>query len=176
MCKPCLTLVIVSALGWAIGTHARTTVQDQKAPQPDARQAAAAGAAHHVVALPDQVEWKDGPPSLPPGCKFAVLEGDPAKPGFFCMRARMSDGYRIPPHFHPGIERITVISGTFDLGSGDKFDKSVARALPAGSYSSMQPGMKHFGWADGETVIQVTTEGPWGITYVNPSDDPRRKQ
>lgn len=135
----------------------------------------ATGAGHHLVVLPDQIDWKDAPPSLPPGAKLVVLEGDPAKEGFFAMRAKLPDGYRIAPHFHPTMERITVLSGTFHLGGGDKFDRSAATAMPAGSYSSMPANMKHFAWAEGETVIQVATTGPWGITYVNPADDPRKK-
>jgi hypothetical protein len=134
-----------------------------------------AQAAHHVLVLPDRIDWKPGPPSLPPGAKFVILEGDPSKEGFFAMRAIMPDGYQIPPHWHPGVERITILSGTFHLGAGENFDRAGAKAMPAGSYSSMQPGMRHFGWAEGETVIQVATNGPWGVTYVNPADDPRQK-
>jgi hypothetical protein len=130
----------------------------------------------HVVFLPGQANWKDGPPSLPPGAKFVVLEGDPSKEGYFAMRAMLPDGYRIPPHWHPNVERVTIISGTFHLGAGERFDRSAAQALPAGSYSTMQPGMTHFGWAEGQTVIQVTTLGPWAVNYVNPSDDPRRSK
>jgi quercetin dioxygenase-like cupin family protein len=125
---------------------------------------------------PNEFQWQDGPPSLPPGAKSAILEGDPAKPGFFAMRIKLPDGYRIPPHYHPGVERVTVISGTFNLGHGDKFDPASAKPLPPGSYSTMQPGMKHFAFAKGETIVQVATTGPWGITYVNPADDPRQKK
>jgi hypothetical protein len=27
----------------------------------------------------------------------------------------------------------------------------------------------------GETIVQVHAIGPWGLTYVNPKDDPRNK-
>lgn len=37
---------------------------------------------------PDGLKWKDGPPSLPPGAKIAVLEGDPAKAGPFVFRVK----------------------------------------------------------------------------------------
>ena len=161
MKKLMLALIAVVAL-CAAGRLARSGASDAAGP-------------HHLVVRPDQVEWKDGPPSLPAGAKFVVLEGDPAKEGFFAMRAKMPDGFRIPPHWHPGVERITVLSGTFHLGNGETFDRSGAQALPAGTYSAMPPGMRHFGWAEGETVIQVTTNGPWGINYVNPADDPRKK-
>ena len=137
--------------------------------------AASAGSTHGTITLPDRIEWKDSP-ALPPGAKVAVLEGDPTKEGFFAMRVRLPDGFKIPPHSHPCYERVTVLSGTFNLGRGEKFDPSATQALPAGSYWSMEPGMRHFAWARGETVVQVATMGPWGVTYVNPADDPRRKQ
>ena len=125
---------------------------------------------------PDDQKWQDGPPSLPPGAKFAVLEGDPAKPGPFVFRVKVPDGYKIPPHTHPKPERVTVISGTFNLGMGDTFDATKTEALPAGTYGTWPPGMKHFVWAKGETVVQFHGDGPWTITYLDPTDDPRTKK
>jgi quercetin dioxygenase-like cupin family protein len=125
---------------------------------------------------PEQVPWKDGPASLPAGAKVAILEGDPAKAGYFAMRLKFPDGYRVPPHWHPNVERVTIISGTLHLGMGDSFDQGAAHTLPAGSYGFMPPGMRHFAWTEGETVLQLATVGPWEINYVNPSDDPRRQK
>ena len=156
----------------------------QKAGRPAARPGDAADAPHaqtdrampkHRLIRPDHVQWMDAPPSLPPGAKAAILEGDPAKEGYFALRLHLPDGYRIPPHWHPNVERITIISGTFHLGTGDKFDPAAAEPLPAGSYAFMQPGMRHFARAEGDTVIQITTICPWAINYVNPADDPRQK-
>ncbi len=124
---------------------------------------------------PDQVPWKDGPPSLPSGSRFAVLEGNPSRQGYFAMRLELPDGYRIPPHWHPNFERLTIISGTFHLGMGEQFEQGGGMSLPAGSYAFMRPGMRHFAWAEGDTVIQVATLGPWAINYVDPATDPRRK-
>src|SRR5262249_2181518 len=128
-----------------------------------------------VIVTPADIKWQDGPASLPRGAKIAVLEGDPSKEGPFVMRAKLPDGYKIAPHTHPKDERVTVLSGTLYLGLGDKFNEKEATALPAGSYGRMPAGMKHFGWAKGETVIQVNGEGPWVVEYVNPDDDPRKK-
>ena len=130
------------------------------------------GAAIHK---PSALKWKDGPPSLPAGAKIAVLEGDPSKAGPFVFRVKVPDGYSIPPHTHPKPERVTVISGTFNIGMGEKFDKNKGRKMPAGTYGTWQPGMAHFVWAKGETVVQFHGDGPWTITYVNPADDPRKK-
>lgn len=125
---------------------------------------------------PSEIKWKEGPPSLPKGAKFAVLEGDPSKEGPFVFRVKVPDGYRIPPHTHPKVERVTVIEGTFHIGMGDKFDEKAAKAMPAGTFGHWPPGMKHFVWVKGETVVQFHGIGPWSIEYVNPNDDPRRKK
>ncbi|MGH8668765.1 MAG: cupin domain-containing protein, partial [Burkholderiales bacterium] len=83
--------------------------------------------------------------------------------------------YRIPPHTHPAIERVTVLSGTFHMGMGEKFDRKKARALKPGGIAIMQPKTPHFAWTSGETVVQLHGTGPWGVTYINPSDDPRKQ-
>lgn len=129
--------------------------------------------AEHGLFTPTAIEWKDGPPSLPPGAKVAVLEGPPSKEGPVTFRLWMPDGYKVMPHWHPAVEHITVISGTFNLGMGDQFDKAKGNALPAGGFAFMPPKMNHFAWTSGETVIQIHALGPWQINYVNPADDPR---
>jgi quercetin dioxygenase-like cupin family protein len=125
--------------------------------------------------LPDAIKWQAGPPSLPPGAKFAVLEGDPSKDGPFTMRVMLPDGYRIPPHTHPKVEHITVISGVFNFGMGDQFDETKTKPMPAGTFGYWPAGMKHFAWAKGETIVQLHGIGPWSINYLNPADDPRKK-
>jgi quercetin dioxygenase-like cupin family protein len=129
----------------------------------------------HVMVVPDQVKWGPGPPSLPPGAQMAVLEGDPTKAGApFTIRGKFPDGYRVPPHWHPTDERITVIQGTFGVGVGEKFDPAAGREMPTGSYAVMPQGTRHFAWAKSETIIQVSGTGPFVINYVNPADDPRK--
>src|SRR5206468_4133163 len=83
---------------------------------------------------PGKIQWKDGPASLPPGAKIAVLEGDPTKEGMFVMRVRVPDGYHVPAHTHPKPERVTVIQGTFHLAMGDNPKRADAHTLPAGTY------------------------------------------
>ena len=126
-----------------------------------------------VLFLADNIKWVDGPPSLPKGASIAVLEGDPTKEGPFVFRVKLPDGYRIPPHTHPKTERVTVISGTFHIGTGDTFDEKAAQAMPAGTYGHWASGMKHFVWVKGESIVQFHGDGPWTINYANPADDPR---
>lgn len=126
--------------------------------------------------LPAEIVWMPGPPSLPAGAQIAVLEGDPTKEGPFVFRVKAPDGYRIPPHTHPKVERVTVISGTFNIGMGETFDQTATQAMPAGTYGYWEPGMKHFVWTKGETIAQFHGIGPWIINYVNPADDPRNQK
>jgi quercetin dioxygenase-like cupin family protein len=128
------------------------------------------------VFTPTQLKWADGPPSVPLGAKMVVLEGDPTKEGPFVMRLRLPDGYRIPPHTHPKPERITVLSGTFHVGMGDRFDAARGKAMPAGSFGTWAAGMKHYVWVTGETEVQLHGVGPWVIEYLDPADDPRKQK
>ena len=119
------------------------------------------------------IEWKAGPAALPAGANMAVLEGDPTKEGPFVVRFRFPEGYHVPPHTHPKTERVTVISGTLLLATGEALDRNSAKKLPAGSFGYWPAGMKHTAWSEGETVIQLHGVGPWQINYINPADDPR---
>jgi quercetin dioxygenase-like cupin family protein len=129
----------------------------------------------HKIVSPESIEWAPAPASIPPGAEAAALYGDPSKEGLFALRLKLPKGYTIPPHMHPKPEVVTVISGTFRLGMGETADQSKARPLPAGSFFALPPGMAHYALADEDTIIQVNSTGPWGLTYVNPKDDPRQK-
>ncbi len=132
------------------------------------------GPQEHIIYAPDEITWEVGPGSLPEGVEHAILEGDLGEAGMFVMRLRFPDGYVIPPHTHPNFERVTVLSGTFFLGHGEELDRAKARRLEAGGFTTMLPKTVHFAIAEGETVVQLTSIGPWEINYINPEDDPRR--
>ncbi|HEX7898872.1 MAG TPA: cupin domain-containing protein [Planctomycetota bacterium] len=121
------------------------------------------------------LKWEAGPPSLPPGMKVVFLQGDMKKEGPFTFRAKLPADYKIPPHFHPGTEMVTVLSGGFHAALGDTFDASKAKGMKAGAFLSLPAKSPHFAFTKEETVIQVSGAGPWGITYVNPADDPRAR-
>lgn len=130
----------------------------------------------HVTFVPEEIEWSAGPPALPAGAEAAVLFGDPAAEGPFALRLKFPDGYHIPAHTHPAQENVTVISGTFLLGMGEDEDEETAMPLGAGGFVSLPPGMVHHGYASGETIVQLNAIGPWGLTYIDPADDPRKTQ
>lgn len=128
------------------------------------------------VFTPDQVKWVPVPAFIAPGAQLAVLEGNPvATSGDFTVRLKMPDGYKIAPHWHPKRENVTVISGSFKVGMGDKFDESKMTTFPAGSFAYLDPDMHHYAMADGETIVQVHGMSPLQFNYVNPADDPSKK-
>jgi quercetin dioxygenase-like cupin family protein len=129
----------------------------------------------HTIVSPQEIKWGPAPPVLPPGAKAAVLFGDPSKEGLFVLQLNLPEGYRVPPHTHPVHEIVTVISGTFSLGMGEIADQSKAQLLPAGTFFALPPGTAHYAFTDQETVIQISTIGPWKLTYINPKDDPRQQ-
>ena len=157
---PALTMIVASALSGALRSEPPTQAHKESG--------------EIELNAPDKIKWKEGPPSLPKGAMIAVLEGDPNKEGAFVFRLKLPDGYRVPPHTHPKTERVTVISGMFNIGMGDKFDEKATKPMPAGTYGYWPAGMKHFVWAKGETILQFHGMGPWSIQYVNPVDDPRK--
>ena len=157
-----LTLPALTYSSFAIAQRQQTTTSP----------VTAEAQAHGRKVTPDAVEWK--PRS--PGLEIAVLSGDPAKEGVpFVIRLKLRDGLRVPPHWHPVDEHLTVMTGTLHVGMGEKFDRAAATALPAGSYSLMPKEMRHFVWAEGETVIQLHGVGPFKTIWVNPADDPDKK-
>jgi quercetin dioxygenase-like cupin family protein len=84
-------------------------------------------------------------PALGPGVKLALIEGPMNEAVPFIVRIKFPAGARVPAHWHPAIEHVTVMSGTFEIGIGDKLDESKTMRFPAGSVTIMQPGTTHFG-------------------------------
>ncbi|EAU42136.1 hypothetical protein FP2506_16924 [Fulvimarina pelagi HTCC2506] len=131
------------------------------------------GTAHHKVVAVEDITFKPGPATLPPGVQFAVLHGSPSEEGPFVMRLKFPAGYAIPPHTHPEEEHVTVLSGGFGIGTGEQFDAAKAPILKPGSFVQISTGMAHFVRIEDETLVQINAIGPFGITYVDPADDPR---
>lgn len=152
-------LIITTAL--FLATTGGLLAQDQKA-------------AHAIRG--EQIQWEPGPPVLPKGAQIAVLSGDPHKAGPFTIRLKTPAGYKIPAHSHPTAERVTVISGNFHFGMGDKLDEARAEKLGSGGFVDLPANMNHFAMMSTETVVQIDSEGPFTIKYANPADDPSKSQ
>jgi mannose-6-phosphate isomerase-like protein (cupin superfamily) len=128
----------------------------------------------HTVAASSDLKWQPGPPALPKGLTVAVLAGDPAQAGLSILRAKMPDGYTVPPHWHSQAEHLTVLSGRLHVGMGNKLDRSKGETIEPGGFVGLPAKMHHYVWTSGETVIQVTAMGPFEVTYIDPKDDPRK--
>jgi mannose-6-phosphate isomerase-like protein (cupin superfamily) len=130
----------------------------------------------HILVNGKNLGWKTGPASLPAGTQISVLEGDLSKAGPFTARVMLPASYRIPPHFHPAIEHVTVVEGSFYMGTGKEFNESTATELKTGDFAVMPIGFAHYAFTRDKAIIQLHGIGPWGITYINEADDPRKKQ
>jgi quercetin dioxygenase-like cupin family protein len=131
-------------------------------------------AAEMTVVTPDAIKWGPAPPVLPKGAQLAVLSGDPGASGPYAIRMKLPAGYQVPAHNHPTTENVTIISGTFNIGMGDKLDKKQTQALKAGGFFSMPPKTNHYAWTSSAAIIQIHGDGPFAINYVNPADDPSK--
>lgn len=160
-CRVAALLGVALAIGLAVLPPPSIAADEAKNCQPVMMQVA-------------ELKWIDTP-ALPKGVQVAILYGDMKKAEPLGFRIKIPAGRMMAPHTHPVIERVTVISGTFAMGHGETFDKAKLTELPAGSVSIFPSGCPMFGFAKDETVIQVNAEGPWGINYVNPADDPRKQ-
>jgi quercetin dioxygenase-like cupin family protein len=137
-----------------------------------AQQHAATKSANAPVTGPAAANFGPAPAVFPAGAQMAVLAGDPGKGGEYTVRLKMPNGYKIAPHFHPTDENVTVLSGTFHVGIGDKFVQAGMLSLPSGGFITAGAQMHHYAWAEGPTIVQVHGMGPFKLTYVNAADDP----
>ncbi len=111
--------------------------------------------------LPDKIQWHDDPMGL----KSAVMYGDPSKPGLYIMLVKWLPGHMSHPHFHPNDRFITVLSGTWWVGTGTKFDPNATVPLPAGTFVTHFGKQIHYdGAKDVEAVLEIVGEGPGTAT------------
>lgn len=110
--------------------------------------------------------WKDAPPTMPPGTKIAVLEGDPKQAGTFTIRLRLKAGSIVEPHTHPRPERVTVLSGKVLVGFGDAVDDDHGTTFTAGGFYVNPPDTIHYVVIKEDAELQLTCEGPWVVKYI----------
>lgn len=135
-----------------------------------------APAGTHAMIAASALTWGDAPPGLPAGARAAVVSGDPSQAQPYVLRVQLPANYRIAPHWHPTTDNITVLSGTVALGMGEKFDESTMQDVATGGFALVPAEMRHFFMSKTAATIQIHGMGPFGITYINPADDPRTKK
>jgi hypothetical protein len=105
------------------------------------------------------------------GCDVAPVDGDMTAEGTpFVLRLRCADGSKIPAHWHPTDENVTVLKGTFLVGMGETFDESKMQTMNVGNFVSMPKEVRHYAMSKGETIVQVHGAGPFKVNWVNPSE------
>ena len=108
------------------------------------------------------------------GIQTIVLKGDPNETGVYTIMLRVPPHTKIAAHSHRDDRVATVVSGTWRIGYGDKFEESKLKVLPPGSFYTEPPGRNHFAeTADEPVVVQITGFGPSSTEYVDKSQDPR---
>src|SRR5205809_4619141 len=130
-----------------------------------------------TVIRPGDIVWQPRPPPLEPGSQGAVLAGNPSQPGPFTLRVRLPAKYRIAPHRHPVEERLTVLSGTLCFAATTATNVAPDTAcIGPGTFRLMPANVVHSDWAPVAVEYQIEALGPFDLTYVNPSDDPRLRR
>jgi hypothetical protein len=116
-----------------------------------------------IYKLPDQIEWKGTG-----GNRNAVLVGDPEKPGLYIVINKWLAGNNFSrPHFHPNDRFITVLKGTWWVGTGNKFDPANTVPMPAGTFVTHFGKQVHWdGAKDEDAILLIVGEGPATSTRV----------
>jgi quercetin dioxygenase-like cupin family protein len=136
---------------------------------------APASAQEYTAVMQRNIKWQDAP-SIGPGAKTAVIQGDPKSSGPFVMRLKLPPKTTIGVHTHPATENVTVLAGTLYFAPGNKLDRKAAKAFGPGSYFSIEQGKPMFAYTtDKETTLQLHGNGPWGITYLDSKDSTKKK-
>lgn len=135
-----------------------------------------AGAADHILLRPGDLKWVDAP-AVGPKAQIAIIEGDLKAAAPYTFRIRVPANFKVSVHTHPVIERVTVVSGSFYFGTGDKFDPAKAKRYRTGAALIIPAGTPMYAFTRKEgAVVQIHGTGPWGINYLNPGDDPKNKK
>lgn len=115
-----------------------------------------------VYTLPDKIDWKKGAAS-----DNITLQGDPSKPGIYIQLTRWHAGNMSRPHSHSTERYITVLSGTWWIGTGPKYDPASTYPVTAGTYVVDRPNELHYdGAKDGDCVLEIVGMGPMVTTQA----------
>lgn len=125
------------------------------------------GAAAHKIVRYADLKWTP----IIKGCDLAAVSGDPNADSIpFVIRIRCADGSKIPAHWHPTDENVTVLRGVFLVGMGDAFDETKLQTMNVGNFVAMPKEVRHYAMSKGDTIVQVHGVGPFKVNWVNPAD------
>ena len=76
-------------------------------------------------------------------------------------------------HWHPSDEHVTLLQGDANLQMDDS---AQSQMLSSGAYVLLPARMHHAVSTKNGATVQVMAMGPFELTYVDPKDDPRKRQ
>jgi hypothetical protein len=160
-------LLIIAVL---LGCVSLTFAQAEKSDKANTKSQSAEEGHEAKLVAPDQMTWS---PYFP-GIERAVVLGDPGRTGQFVVRLRATEDAKLPPHWHPMDEYITVLEGDAAMGMGKKWDDSQLKSAPVHGAAMMPAKMPHYAQFKKGAVVQVNGNGPFVINFVNSADDPNK--
>jgi len=154
--KRCIGVVVLVTTAFSVGSFAQQKAAEQL-----------------KITTGSDLQWTKGPR---PDVMISPMVGKASEPGFYMHRLKFAAGTTVGPHTHPVDEHITVLSGTFNIGQGEKLEESKAEAVKAGGLVVIPAGVPHFVITKEETITQLSGVGPNKTVYLDPKDDPAKKQ
>jgi quercetin dioxygenase-like cupin family protein len=143
---PCTALTLALTLPFA-STALRAADVDFKSLDPKAIS----------IRLPADIEWKDSAT----GAETATLAGDESKPGLYVILVKWKAHHNSRPHFHSNDRFITVLSGTWWVNTGRKYDPDGMKPVPAGSFVTHYKNEVHYdGAKDADVILEIVGMGP----------------
>jgi uncharacterized RmlC-like cupin family protein len=125
-----------------------------------------------MIITPDQLKWKPSP--RVPGLENADMIGDSTK-GAYVQRVKFPANFKVEAHTHPEDRTYSIISGTWYVGWGKKFDEAALKAIPAGSFYTEPANVPHFVATKGEpVVVQISGTGATVTKFIDPAHAPKK--
>lgn len=126
------------------------------------------GAPDFARVQPAEVHWVDQPGGH--GAQFAVVYGEPTRPGLYVVRVRFPAHWMDSPHSHDQDRYVTVLEGVWYAGTGPVFDPAKATPLPAGSFMFHPANGVHWDGSAGDApvVVQIIGQGPVKTRDLDP--------
>ena len=183
--KPALYVSVAMACGSVLligcGPGQQSAAPEAPPPAPGSPPAIVAGPGEQLVPVPtaesnreimrvnlDKVEFRPADPSNDLGVQTAIIEGDPAKPGYYLVVNRFPPGVMSRPHFHRDERHVLVIKGLWYTGEGEAFTPDKTVPLKAGDYMRHAAGRFHYdGALEEEAVVAISGYGPSSTTVFD---------
>lgn len=112
------------------------------------------------------VQWKENASG---SAASYLVSGDPTKEGsLYVQLMKWHPHHNSTPHFHPHDRFITVLSGTWWVGTGAHYDMNSTVPMRAGAVVTHYANQLHYdGAKDEEAVLEIVGIGPAASTQAD---------